>query len=87
MRDGPPSDCCGHPGREAGFHDFACTANEPPFVCPGGRAVNVDRDRWVAQCPNCAYTFSTLTDDPVLPPHYVTADGVTFSPKLVSDAD
>jgi hypothetical protein len=56
----------------------------PADVCPGGHAVNVDRERWVAQCPGCAYTFSTLMDDPVVPPHYVTADGVTFVPVAIT---
>jgi len=57
-------------------------ADQPPFKCPGGRAVNVDRERWVAQCPGCAYTFSTLMDDPVVPAHYVTPDGITFGPMV-----
>lgn len=48
--------------------------------CPGGRAINVDRDRWEAQCPHCEYTFSTVVDEPVVPPHYVNPDGsVTFT--------
>lgn len=55
---------------------------DQPFTCPGGTAINVDQERWVAQCPQCAYTFSTLVDSPVVPPHYVTPDGVTFGPSI-----
>ena len=56
--------------------------DEPLIVCSGGHAINVDRERYVAQCPHCGYTFSTVTDDPVVPPHYVTPDGVTFGPMV-----
>ena len=48
--------------------------------CPGGEAVNVDVERWEAQCPHCPFTFSTVMDKPVVPPHWVHEDGsVSFT--------
>lgn len=43
--------------------------------CPGGPAINVDTERWVAQCPHCDYTFSTLMDEPVVPAHWISLNG------------
>ena len=43
--------------------------------CPGGLAVDVDHERLVGRCPACAFTFSTLMDEPVVPPHWVAEDG------------
>ena len=59
---------------------FAETQRHYLYACPGGPAVNVDLDRCVAQCPHCAYTFSTLINEPIVPPHYVNGDEVTFPP-------
>lgn len=49
--------------------------------CPGGPAINVDRERWLAQCPRCDYTFSTLMDEPSVPPHYLDGGTVIFRPE------
>jgi hypothetical protein len=73
-------------------------ASEPPSIsdlvetgggwrpCPGGPAVNVDPERWEAQCPHCDYTFSTLMDEPVVPPHYVSLNGEVVMFRTEHDA-
>ncbi len=45
-------------------------------VCPGGPADVVPAsDIYMGECPNCDYTFSTLTDSPVVPKHWVSLNG------------
>ncbi len=53
--------------------------------CPGGPAINVDLERWVAQCPECEYTFSTLMDEPVVPPHWISLNGEVVMFRRVTD--
>ena len=39
--------------------------------CPGGTGIDVDLERMFARCPVCGYTFSTVTDCPIVPPHWI----------------
>lgn len=69
--------------------------NEPLFIspehgwreCPGGLVTEVNLERAEGKCPSCEFTFSTFTDEPVLPPHWVSHGGqvVIFAPKKASD--
>jgi hypothetical protein len=68
--------------------DLPLFDSEPGWrPCPGGPVTDVDLERSEGRCPSCEYTFSTLMDEPTLPPHYVSADGrvVIFDPKPSDD--
>lgn len=54
-------------------------------ACPGGPAIKVDTERWIAQCPHCKYTFSTFVDEPVVPSHWVSLNGEVVMFRTVAD--
>jgi len=51
----------------------------------GHHAVDVDPERSVASCPVCAFTFSTLMDDPVVAPHYVGDERPAITAVFLAD--